>query len=150
MASIYNRWVTEEPMAITHDPAKDDNRPWHQVYGERTRKPGLVLQRAYALSRQGRWDRMRSYLVWELSQPVSGDPAMDQVRELHKLVKHTDSIDQLTYRHMASARLCCNAGYTEAAIARLGWLLELIPPTNRLHTQVATMATTFAHISEQP
>lgn len=150
MASMYNRWATEEPMVITHDPAKEDNRPWHQVYGERTRKPGLILQRAYALSRQGRWDRMRSYLIWELSQPVYGDPAMDQVRELHNLVKHTNSIDQLAHRHMTSARIRYEAGHPKRAIARLGWLLELIPQDHALQAEATALVASFTDPTEDP
>lgn len=150
MGGIYDRWDNEEPMVITHDPTKADTRPFHQVYGQRSRKPGLILSRAYALARQGRWERMKNYLHWELNQPTHGDPAMEQVRLLCQMVKHIDSIDQLASKHMLSACLRHQAGHTDLALARLGWLLELIPADHPKYAQAADLYLDLIDRSEHP
>lgn len=125
---------------VFHDPAREgSDRPWHEVYVHRTDQAGLILRRAYALAQQGRWDRMKSYLHWELDQPIYGDPAMGEVYKFRRIVQHVDSVDQLIHPHLVSARLRHEAGHTEEAMARVGWLLELLPADHRLYDQVATI-----------
>lgn len=131
---------------IFHDPAREGSeRPWHEVYVHRTDRAGLILHRAYTLAQHGRWDRMKSYLHWELNQPVYGDPAMGQVHKLRRIVQHVDSVDQLVYPHMVSARLRYEAGHTEEALARVGWLLELIPTDHKLHSEIEGIYRNLTH-----
>lgn len=124
---------------ITYDPQLDDTLTFDQVYGDRSLDPGLILGRAYTLAQQGRWDRMRSYLAWELNQHTRDTPGMEQVHELHRAVRHVDSVDQLVHPTMASARLRYEAGRVEEAAARLGTLLNLLPADHRLRPEVATV-----------
>lgn len=124
---------------ITYDPQLDDTLTFDHVYGDRSLDPELILSRAHTLSQQGRWDRMRSYLAWELNQHTRDTPGMEQVHELHRAVRHVDSVDQLVHPTMASARLRHQAGRVEEAAGRLGTLLNLLPADHRLRPEVATI-----------
>lgn len=107
---------------------------WHQIYGSRSRRPGQILARAYTMARSHQWDQMRSYLAWEVAQPLG--PAMGQVQALERAVRHIDGIDPLFYRHMTKARLLHRRGLLEQAAAHTGWLLELMPPDHPEHANV--------------
>lgn len=135
---------------VTYDPQLDDTPLFHQVYGDRSLKPGLILSRAYALAQQGRWDRMRDYLAWELNQHTHGTPGMEQVRALHQKVKHTDSVDHLAHTTMVGARLRHQAGHTEEAAALLAWALELLPTDHRLRPQVDTAHRAITSTKDRP
>lgn len=146
--NIHDRW--EDTTAfITHDPTREDTRPFHEVYGHRCDRAGLILTRAYALARAGHWDRMRAYLHWELDQPVYGDPAMGEVQKLRRAVQHADDPTRFIYAHMVSARLRHQSGHPDKALARVGWLLELIPDTHHLRPEVAEIYRKLTALEDQ-
>lgn len=134
---------------IFHDPARETERPWHEVYGDRTHLAGLILRRAYTLAQEGKWDRMCSYLHWELDQPMYGAPGTEEVYRLRRLVQHVDCLDDLIVKHLASANLRQRAGYTEEAVARLGWLLELIPEDHRLYERIRIISRSLTSLEDE-
>ncbi|WP_435111328.1 hypothetical protein [Nocardiopsis synnemataformans] len=126
--------------------ASPNRTVWQQIYGQRADRPGLILARAYAMAQAGRWNQMRSYLVWELDQPVYGDPSMAEVFRLRNAVAHADDLTGFVYGHMVSARLRHGRGHLEEATARVGWLLELIPES---HPEHATVLDVYRQLTTQ-